>query len=131
MARGLGKLLKLLSSKGLEYAYVIYGEEVPSEIVLAQASMGVEGASSYLDENIFTNGRLYYKGRYEDTTVNVKYYGIRNATWAVKVSLENIDIDFCGAKGATLVVYGDKSIAERLGKYLERKGVSVITPNPG
>ena len=132
MSKGLGKLLRFLKGLDLEYAYIIYREEVPERIMLAQTSMGVEGAAAYLDEYVFTNGRLYYRGKYEDTTMDVKYYSVRDATWVVKASLETFDMGgFCDARGVTLVVYGDRSIAGRLGKYLERRGVEVITPSPG
>lgn len=132
MARGLRSLYKFLNSIDIEYAYIIYREEVPERIAQVQTSMGVEGAASYLDEYIFTDGRLYYRGKYEDTTVSVKYYSVRNATWMVKASLETIDMaGFCGARGVTIVVYGDGGITGRIGKYLERRGVSVITPSPG
>ena len=132
MFKRLRKLLRFLKGLDIEYAYIIYREEVPGRIMLAQASMGVEEAASYLDEYVFTNGKLYYRGRYEDTTVDVRYYSVRDATWVVKASLETIDMGgFYNARGVTLVVYGDRSIAERIGKYLERRGVEVITPSPG
>ena len=132
MSKGLRSLYKFLNSIDIEYAYITYGGEIPGRIMLAQTSVGVEGAASYLDEYVFTDGRLYYRGKYEDTTVSIKYYSVRNATWVAKVGLETIDMaGFCGARGVTIVVYGDVGIAERLGKYLERRGIEVITPSPG
>ena len=124
MARGIRKLLGFLNGELVDFdpswVKLRYGGNVPGEIMLSSTFIGDEEARAFSEEYLFTDGRRYQAGRLEDGYTKIVRYKVKDASWAVVVREERINVgDLCEYPVMSIIIYGDRSIMNKIESILK------------
>ena len=124
MARGVKKLLEFIGGELKDFdptwVKLKFIKDVPSEVLLSSTFIGDEEARASGEAYLFTDGRRYRVGKLEDENTRLVRYRIRNASWAVVVREERINVgDLCEYPVMEITIYGDREVMKKIEDVLK------------
>lgn len=124
MARGVKKLLEFIDGELKDFdptwVKLKFIKDVPSEVLLSSTFIGDEEARASGEAYLFTDGRRYRVGKLEDDNTRIVRYRIKDATWAVVVREERINVgDLCEYPVMEITIYGDREVMRKIEDVLK------------
>ena len=124
VARGVKKLLGFIDGELKDFdptwVKLRFVKDVPSEVLLSSTFIGDEEARASGEAYLFTDGRRYQAGRLEDGYTRIVRYRIRDASWAVVVREERINVgDLCEYPVMEITIYGDREVMKKIEDVLK------------
>ena len=103
------------------------GTSVPELVVLTRAATVGRESQVVLEDYMFTDGRRYYAGGYEDGNTLIRYYRIRGARWLIIARLASAYFDnVCGYDGMDVIVYGDEGVVGEVLRAFDNNTIEYV-----